>query len=83
MNPLIRIRLAQLLARRYNLTSEQAVDVAEDLVKLLAAGNLDIVLSTWVNDVGKEPKSKEGFWDELSAAVERADTDFPYHPWNP
>ena len=82
-SPLIRIRIAQLLARRYNLTSEQAVNAAEDLVRLLQTGHLDVVLSSWVNDVG-QPKQKEDFWNGVSRGIENLDDQYgDWHPWKP
>ena len=84
-NPLIRIRLAQLLARRYSLGSQQAVDLAEQLVVLCHAGNLDIVLSTWVNDVGREKEGRrEDFWTRVGKEIETIDIKYgDWHPWKP
>jgi hypothetical protein len=82
-SPLIRIRVAQLLARKYQLTSEQAVDLAEELVKLFAMGNLDIVLSSWINDVG-QPAQKEDFWDGVSKRIAEVEEQYgDWHPWRP
>jgi len=82
MNPLIRIRLAQLLARRYKLEAVAAVNLAEELSALLQAGNLDIVLSSWVDGVGTE--KKEGFWEEVAKRIERIDEDYgDWAPWKP
>ena len=84
MNPLIRIRLAQLLARKYNLESLAAVNLAEELSALLATGNLDIVLSTWVNDVGKQPAQKEDFWEGVARRIDEVDETYgDWHPWKP
>jgi len=84
INPLIRIRVAQLLARRFGLDSVQAVNAAEDFIRTMQAGNLDIVLSTWINDVGKEAAPQGDFWDRVSQRISQIDEEYgDWHPWKP
>lgn len=86
MNPLIRIRLAQLLARKYKLDSLAAVNLAEELDGLLKAGDLDIVKSSWVEDVGKpvQPAQRESFWDGVARRINETDETYgDWAPWRP
>lgn len=84
INPLIRIRVAQLLARRFNLEPEAAVNAAEDFIRTMQAGNLDVVMSTWINDVGKTQAPEGDFWDRVSQRINDIDEEFgSWHPWRP
>lgn len=84
INPLIRIRVAQLLARRYGLGPEAAVNAAEDFIRTMQAGNLDIVLSTWINDVGNTHAPEGDFWDRVSRRISKIDEEYgDWHPWRP
>lgn len=83
MSPLIRIRLAQLLARKYHLDSEQAVNLAEDLARLCQSGNLDIVLGSWVHG-SDVVQPKRDFWEGVADNIEHIDEHYgDWHPWRP
>lgn len=80
VSPLIRVRVAQILQRRYGLDSGEAVRVASELIDLLRKANLDIVLATWIDDVGKEVTGTD-FWGGVRRLME--DEEDGWTPWKP
>lgn len=83
MNPpvssLVRLRLAQVLMRRYSMGVDPSIRLANELIGLLRGVNLDVVFSDWLNG---DQVAKKDFWAGVAELHDRMDSD-GYTPWKP
>lgn len=79
MQPVVQVRLSQLLMSRYRWSAEKAVEEARELTTALRRVGMDIVVGDWMaGEVEANPKFD---WNNIARFITEAEAD-GRTPWN-